>query len=127
MFLEHRADIIFTSSDRWTSLNGALNNRHIGMIKVLLENGAGAYLINQEYGNMIEAAAHNVDALFVQLLLEVDTDTNLDSDNYGQALQLGYINSNVAVVDALSCAGVDPNRVDGVRHNFSKILLWSGS
>lgn len=98
--------------DQKNPLRLAVNRRHIGIVKMLLERGADANAQSGEknqVGTAIFEAAGTGEVAIVKLLLEYGADPAIQSESYGNALEAAAYASAYEIVELFLERGVNPN------------------
>ncbi|KAJ7278147.1 ankyrin repeat domain-containing protein [Mycena rebaudengoi] len=89
------------------SLIGAAELGNLGMVELLISQGANVNAEGGRYGNALQAASLKGDEAVVQLLFNGGADVNAVGGLYGNALQAASLNGNEAVVQLFLNRGVD--------------------
>lgn len=94
------------------ALQLAVEKEYQSGAQLLLEKGAAISIRGTDYLEILQAATYNSQYNLVLLLTETGINIDIQIDELGSALQLGYIKGHIDIVKLLLRLGINPNQVD---------------
>jgi hypothetical protein len=99
----------------------------MGMVQLLLENGAGVNAAGGRYGSALQAASVKGNLDICRLLLENDAGVNTVGGTFGSALQVASFHGHVEFVELLLENGAEVNAAGGEYDNALQAASVGGN